>query len=805
MQRLCAGDGALESMVRGLLGSAGQVGGFLEQPALGRGLGDVVREAPDELIGATVGAFRIEKRIASGGMGTVYKAVRSDGQFEQTVAMKVVKRGMDTEEILERFRAERQTLAALDDPRIARLIDGGVTRDGRPYLVMEYVDGRPIDAYCDEHRLTIKERLRLFREVCQAVQHAHGSLVIHRDLKPSNILVTAQGVPKLLDFGIAKVISGGTTQRATRDTDRRLTPEYASPEQVSSGVMSTATDVYSLGVVLYELLTGTAPYSFHLRTTDELKRVVCGVMPPAPSAAVTVRATRKRLTGESARPAALPGTAGATGVTAAGENVPATRRVSSTRLRGQLRGDLDTIVLMALRKEPQRRYASAEQFAADIGRYLDGMPVQAQRDTLVYRATKFVGRHPAGVAVTIGVIAALSVATVVLSRQADRLERQRDELLAANKRLNETRRYLQTVLSGAETGNQGPDARLGDVLRDAAMALETSPPEDAVTRAAAEQSIGRAMMSLGMLPEGRKLLQDAERGLGGMAADADARRDIRLDLAELLFFEGKAAEAEVEFRELLAEERTASGGSHTEREGLLLNDLGASLRAQGKPEEAEQMQREAIAARTAVLGADSLAVAESRNNLGSALFQKGDLAGAVEEFEKALKTRRSLLRPDHPLIIRLESNMGLAKLRMGDAGGAVDLLTHAAGAWDAAFGPDHPGRVPTMTSLSMALRQQGRRDEAIGVLKSALEWQRAHQPGETVAIAATEANIGITLAEQGADAAAEDVLSRVLPVLRGGGAPYARIAGLAAESLAAVYERTGRSDRARDIRGQADK
>jgi serine/threonine-protein kinase len=279
--------------------------------------------------------------------------------------------------------------------------------------------------------------------------------VIHRDLKPSNILVTAQGGAEVAGLRDREGDLGGDHTARDGGHGRRLTPEYASPEQVSGGAMSTATDVYSLGVVLYELLTGTAPYSFHLRTTDELKRVVCGVMPPAPSAAVTVRATRKRATGESARAAALPGTAGATGATAGGENVPATRRVSSTRLRGQLRGDLDTIVLMALRKEPQRRYASAEQFAADIGRYLDGMPVQAQRDTLVYRATKFVGRHPAGVAATIGVIAALSVATVMLSRQADRLERQRDELLAANKRLNETRRYLQTVLSGAETGNQG--------------------------------------------------------------------------------------------------------------------------------------------------------------------------------------------------------------------------------------------------------------------------------------------------------------------------------------------------------------
>ncbi len=811
--RLCAGDAGLESEVRALMSSAARIGSFLEQPALGKDIDQLAREStasepPDELVGTTLGSFRVEKRIASGGMGTVYLAARNDGQFEQKAAIKVVKRGMDSEEILRRFRAERQTLAALDHINIARLIDGGVTPDGRPFLVMEYVDGTPIDVYCDQHRLKVRERLRLFRDVCDGVHHAHQNLVIHRDLKPSNILVTAQGVPKLLDFGISKVISGsGTDGPTTVETDRRLTPEYASPEQVEGGHVTTASDVYSLGVVLYELLTGTRPYHFGVRTTEELRRIICTLVPPPPSAAVTVGASRLRGTsgvvggtpvvpGRSGAPGAAPATAGAPG----GVDVPQTRGVSSTRLRSQLRGDLDNVVLMALRKEPQRRYASAEQFSADIGHFLSGLPVQARKDTVAYRASKFVRRHAVGVGLTVSAMVMLSTAAVVLYRQGMRLEQQRDELVASNRILGETRRYLLTVISGAETGNQGPDARLGDVLRDAAHALRVSPPSDPLTLAAAEQALGRSEMTLGMLVEARPLLESAERGLSTLPDDADSKVDIGVDLAELLYFEGRHAEAESRFRDLLQQERVRAGGVHTEREGLLLNDLGASQRVQGKVDEAIATQREAIAVRSAVNGEKSLPVAESQNNLASGLFQKGDVAGAIEQFQRVLETREALLRPDHPLIVRVRANLGLAELRAGRPERAIVLLSAAAEAWERAFGPDHPGRVPTITSLSQALRRLGRPDEAIVWLRRALEWQTAHQPKDSPQIAATEANIGVTLAENHRDAEARPLLERTLPVLRNAGPGSAGIARSASESLAAVYERAGMVAEAKAVR-----
>ncbi|MBY0113983.1 MAG: serine/threonine-protein kinase [Phycisphaerales bacterium] len=804
--RLCAGDPALEAEVRSLVGSAARIGSFLEQPALGKGLDQLAQESniaepPDDLVGKTLGNFRIEKRLASGGMGTVYLARRSDGQFEQQVAIKVVKRGMDSEEVPRRFRAERQTLAALDHPNIARLLDGGVTPDGRPFLVMEYVDGEPIDVYCDKKRLKVNDRLRLFRDVCEGVHHAHKNLVIHRDIKPSNILVTSSGVPKLLDFGIAKVLSGDPTVGVTAETDRRLTPEYASPEQVEGGAITTASDVYALGVVLYEVLTGTRPYYFGLRTHEELRRVVCEIVPPAPSEALTLKVARLKGTG-SAAVAASGGTVSPPSTdshaSASGVDVPKTRGVSSTRLRNVLRGDLDNIVLMALRKEPQRRYASAEQLAGDLGRYLAGMPVQARQDTSWYRASKFVRRHALGVSLSVAAVALLSGASVMLYKQRGELRVQRDELIAGNQRLQETRRFLLDILGGAETGSKGPDATLGTVVRDAAKSLQDRPPGDVLTKAAAEQALGRASMSLGMLPEARVLLESASRGYASLSQGSATRSDLEVDLAELAFLEGKNEDAEKAFRVLLSSERVSNAGKPTAREGLLLNDLGAALRAQGKLEDAAAAQREAVAIRTAVHGGQSLEVAESQNNLASSLFQLDKKDESIALFEASLAIRRSLLRPDHPLIVRGEANLGLVLSRVGRLDDAATMLIRSAEAWDKAFGPEHSGRVATITSLAQTLRKQSKPREAIGWLEKALAWQRVHQAQNATAIAATEANIAIAAGEAGDDAAAVAGLERVLPILTASN--MTGITKAAQEALAAAYDRAGRVDDAKRIR-----
>ncbi len=341
-------------------------------------------------------------------MGAVYLATRADDEYRKQVAVKVVKRGMDTDAILRRFRNERQILANLDHPHIAKLLDGGTTEDGLSYFVMDYVEGLPIDVYCDARRLPIIERLKLFRTACSAVHYAHQHHVVHRDLKPSNILVTAEGVPKLLDFGIAKLLDPEVSARTIKPTAglRPMTPDYASPEQVRGEAITPASDVYSLGVMLYELLTGHRPYHVQSATPQEAERVICEQEPEKPSVVVG-----RCSAGLQPGSAALKG--GATDGTP--ESVTETRGESPEKLRRQLRGDLDNIVLMALRKEPERRYASIEQFSEDIRRYLQGRPVRSRPDTLAYRSGKFIRRNRTGVLASV-LTAAIFLVLIVIGR-----------------------------------------------------------------------------------------------------------------------------------------------------------------------------------------------------------------------------------------------------------------------------------------------------------------------------------------------------------------------------------------------------
>ncbi len=349
-------------------------------------------EAEPDLAGRRVGPYRLIRLIGHGGMGAVYLGVRDDDQYQKEVAVKLLKRGMDTDFMLARFRQERQILANLEHPFIARLMDGGATEDGLPYFVLEYVDGVPITAYCAERGLSIPERLRLFRLVCEAVQHAHQHLVVHRDIKPSNILATKEGIPKLLDFGIAKVLNPDLAgPPLTQRQLRMLTPDYASPEQVNGLPISTASDTYSLGAVLYELLTGQRPHRFPSSSLADMEKTICETEPEKPSSV-------------ACRNADIP------------PNV-------QKQLRRQLSGDLDNIVLKAMRKEPERRYASAAEFSEDLGRHMEALPILAQEDRWTYRAGKFVRRNRLVVAAALLVAASLIGGIVTTTFQARRAER----------------------------------------------------------------------------------------------------------------------------------------------------------------------------------------------------------------------------------------------------------------------------------------------------------------------------------------------------------------------------------------------
>jgi non-specific serine/threonine protein kinase/serine/threonine-protein kinase len=400
LQRSSADDIQLRVEVERLLAAHDRAGDFISSPAVAAGGWSGAQENWE---GCLVGPYRVVREIGRGGMGAVYLAERADGQYEHRVALKVIKRGMDTEQVLARFRAERQILASLDHPNIARLLDGGSTDQGVPFFAMEYIEGEPIDAWAAGRSLSVEDRLSLFLQVCGAVAYAHQHLVVHRDIKPLNILVTAEGAPKLLDFGIAKVLHEDADEATSTVTGMRLlTPEYASPEQIEGRHATTVSDVYALGVVLYELLTGRSPYGPRSRAPLDL-----------------VEAVR---TTDPERPSAVGGT---------------------EKLRRRLRGDLDTILLTALRKEPARRYQSVEQFAGDVRRHLDGLPVRARPDTFRYRAGKFIRRNRVPVAAAVLLALALLGGTAATAYQA---QQARAAQARAERRFADVRKLANSLL-----------------------------------------------------------------------------------------------------------------------------------------------------------------------------------------------------------------------------------------------------------------------------------------------------------------------------------------------------------------------
>jgi serine/threonine protein kinase len=416
LDQSCANDEPLRRDVEVFLQREREAGSrFLSPEGLEQAATTLFSNEPSPWIGRRVGAYQIVEQIGAGGMGEVYRAFRADDQYRQEVALKVIRSGQDSGSVISRFKNERQILASLDHPNIARLLDGGTISEGLPYLVMELIQGQPIVEYCDARGLSVSERLELFLQVCSAVQYAHQHLIIHRDIKPGNILVPGDGSPKLLDFGIAKIVDAQNEVdgfQSTLTMFRVLTPQYASPEQIKGEPITTASDVYSLGVVLYELLTGRSPNGESKGTSQDAIRALCESEAVRPSLAVrAVKSVRS-----------------STGATTASEY--RAQAVSTEKLAKQLRGDLDNIILMALRKEPQRRYASVEQFAADIRRNLANLPVVARKDTARYRASKFFVRHKAGVAAATVVVFVLVAGIVVTMREARVAQRRFDDVRA---------------------------------------------------------------------------------------------------------------------------------------------------------------------------------------------------------------------------------------------------------------------------------------------------------------------------------------------------------------------------------------
>jgi non-specific serine/threonine protein kinase/serine/threonine-protein kinase len=642
LAREAGDDPALAAEVERLLAAHDRAGTFIETPAVALA---APLEPTEEFVpgGRRIGAYRLIREIGRGGMGAVYLAERADEAFTHQVAIKLIKRGMDTDQVLARFRAERQIVASLDHPHIARLLDGGTTDDGLPYFAMEYIEGQPIDVYADTRRLSIAERLGLFVQVCAAVSYAHQHLIVHRDIKPVNILVTADGAPKLLDFGIAKVLQADEDGTATATGLRMLTPEYASPEQVEGRHATTASDVYSLGVVLYELLTGRSPYRTRSRSPVEIAEAVCTTEPVRPSSAV----------GE-----AEPSLAGRRRSGLADDRAAATGLSSTDRLRRRLRGDLDTIVLTALRKEPARRYQSVEQLSGDLRRHLEGLPVRARPDTFRYRAGKFVRRNrgvvAAGVLVGLTLIGG-TIATAWQAREA------RAAQARAERRFNDVRKLANSVLfdyHDAIKDLPGSTPVRERLVRDALGYLDTLAHE-AHGDAALQRDLARAYRRVADVQGGSLTanLGDTEGAL------ASYRKSVRI-LEDLL----AADSADVRTRRELAS---------------VLSDLGGLMFDAGDVAGSLAMARRAWSLLEA-LGGDSvdaglrLDLRKAGDLLGVLLLETGDAAGAAQRHRDDLRRLEAAPAAERrdPAVRRSMSvalhHLADAQVQLGDLMGALD-------------------------------------------------------------------------------------------------------------------------------------
>ena len=638
----CGGDEALVSEIESLLVAHDKAGSFIE--GLADSTAAAALEDRDRMIGRLVGAYELVRELGRGGMGSVYLATRADDEFRKLVAVKLINAEVNNKSIIRRFRNERQILAALDHPNIARLLDGGTTEDGTPYFVMEYVDGKPIRDYCDAHRLSTEERLRLFRHVCSAVHYSHQNLVIHRDLKPSNILVTEDGTPKLLDFGIAKLIGASASLgEASLATSRVMTPEYASPEQVRGESITTASDVYSLGVMLYELLSGHRPYRVATTSPLEMIQAICEQEPEKPSTAV----------GRTEKTSTSDGKAEITP-----ETVSKARDSQPDRLRRRLKGDLDNVVLKAMRKEPRRRYSSAEQFSDDLRRHLEGLPVIARKDTFSYRAGKFVRRNRLGVSAAAIIMLLLVSGVIGIARQTVIANRQR---ASAENRFNQVRKLANLVVFDYQDNIEklpGSTPVREKMIKDAIEyldALSVEGRDDATLQqelASAYEKIGDVQGNPyfanlgdrpGALESYRKALAIRERLHEANPADESGRHQLGnayKSIGDILWGTSANRDSLENYQKSLAVYTELSSASpenpkYRYRMAASLNGIGHAQEQMGDTRAALDSYRQMLANNEAAMLSEPSNV-EYRRDVGIAKFKVGDCLKDLGDYQASL-------------------------------------------------------------------------------------------------------------------------------------------------------------------------
>lgn len=720
-----ADDIGVRTQVVRLLGAHERVEHFLESPlpelfpALLANDDEGVRSEPD-IVPERIGPFRVLRELGHGGMGTVFLAERDDPQLRQRVALKLLRSTVPVAFLVRRFLAERQILASLDHPNIARLFDGGITADGLPWFAMEYVEGVSIDRFCADRRLDVAARLELFLRVCEAVQFAHRNLVVHRDLKPSNILVTEDGHIKLLDFGIAKFLASAAGAQGGELTQvglRPMTPGYASPEQIRGEAVSTASDVHALGVLLHTLLAGRHPFLIPDRHPHEVTRAILEEEPEPPSMAA-VGAEHRRL-----------------------------------------RGDLDTIVSVAMRKEPERRFATVEQLATDIRRHLAGRPVTARPDTLRYRMGKFVRRQRAGVAAALAFVALLAGYGITVTIQADRIAQE-----AAT--TEQVRDFLLSLFTHADPGvTRGAEPTVSELVGQGAQRVEAELAGQPAIQAEMMTMLGQVYTTLGRYPEAVEQLEAAlaiRRRIYRGTNEPVARTAQRL--SEALHFHGRIDEAEILVREAL-EIRRRLYGDRDVRVAWILTDLGDLLHTRGKLVEAEEHLRMAVRILISEAGEDDPNTARARRDLGDVFRDRGEYAEAEQLYRQAQRSLEEAFGAMDPIAALTRNELARLLAETGAHEESERLLQQNLSVYKVLYPEGHPVVGNTMRNLGVLRLRQARPEEATEALNEAIAIYERTMPPESYQFPRTRRHLAQAALDSGdAQAAAviaEDVLARL--------------------------------------------
>ena len=689
------------------------------------GTADALTEQVDSIVGERIGPWRVGEQIGRGGMGAVYLAKRDDGVFDQTAALKLVRPGL-APDLAERFRAERQILASLNHPGVAQLLGGGVTDDGRPWLAMEYVDGEPITAYCDRHQLDIQNRLELFVEMCDAVAYAHRNLVVHRDLKPSNVLVTEgarRGQVKLLDFGVAKLLASSGDTPVTASGVRPYTPGYAAPEQILGLAVTTSADVYALGVLLYELLTGRRPHPMSSGTPAVVERAVLESDPTRPSESVQ----------SSTRPPS--------GNTTSVDELASLRKATPQALRRRLQGDLDRIVLKALQREPERRYGSAEALARDVQRHLDGLPVEARPDSRWYRMSRFARRHRVGVAAGLAGVIALTAGLGLALWQGRIAAQERD-------RAEQVALFMTDLLGEFDPSRTGGTLDPVRVLDQAVQRLENRAQQSPDVQAQIYDGVGRIYQNYAQFEDAERLIRRA------LILRTNLHGPVHLDvaaslghLASLCAVQGDHAMADSLYRESISLYETL-GARESAEAALSIRGLGLVRRAQGDPAEGVELVREALAIQQAALEPDAEEILATQSDLATLLYNTGDYSEAGRLFREVLSQYRETLGT-HPQTAQVLSDYAAVLNAEGNSDEAIAAHREALDMRREVFGESHPRVAQSLSYLGWALQSQGQVEEAEPLYREALEIRRAAFGPDHTSVANSLLMLGEVQAIQG--------------------------------------------------------